>query len=226
MRILLIEDNQSLCQTISRHLKKAGYELDTCLDGQEGLNYALSSIYDLVILDCLLPSLNGVELLQIIRSKNIHTPVIMTTALCDIDDRVTGLDAGADDYLTKPFAMQELLARIRALSRRPNKIDNCSCLTYSNITFNLNTLALTGPILSCSLSKRESDLLEYFMRNPTKLLSRKLIFFKIWGPDAPVEEGNLDNYIRFLRRRLNSVGSKAKIKTVRSVGYILEEEDA
>lgn len=226
MRILLIEDNETLCQTIARHIIKAGYTLDYTYDGKQGLEYINSHGYDLVILDCMLPSLNGIDLLKIIRHKGIHTSVIIITALSDIDDRVNGLDAGADDYLTKPFAMKELLARIRALRRRPTKWESTQKLTFGDISYNSFQQMLTGPTHSCSLSKREGNLLELFLENPRQLLPRQVIFSRIWGPDAPVEESNIDNYIRFIRRRLTSVGSDVKLTTVRSVGYVLEAKDA
>lgn len=226
MRILLIEDNKTLCQTIARHIIKAGYTLDYTYDGKEGLEYIKSHGYDLVILDCMLPSLNGIDLLKIIRHKGIQTSVIIITALSDVDDRVNGLDAGADDYLTKPFEMKELLARIRALRRRPTKWESTQKLTFGDISYDSLQQTLIGPTHSCSLSKREGNLLELFLENPRQLLPRQVIFSRIWGPDAPVEESNIDNYIRFIRRRLTSVGSDVKLTTVRSVGYILEEQDA
>ncbi len=226
MRILLIEDNKTLCQTIARHIIKAGYILDYTYDGKEGLEYIKSHGYDLVILDCMLPSLNGIDLLKIIRHKGIQTSVIIITALSDVDDRVNGLDAGADDYLTKPFEMKELLARIRALRRRPTKWESTQKLTFGDISYDSLQQTLIGPTHSCSLSKREGNLLELFLKNPRQLLPRQVIFSRIWGPDAPVEESNIDNYIRFIRRRLTSVGSDVKLTTVRSVGYILEDQDA
>ncbi|MHC1749281.1 MAG: response regulator transcription factor [Cellulosilyticaceae bacterium] len=226
MRILLIEDNKNLCLTIARHITKAGYNLDYTYDGLEGMAYIQKQAYDLILLDCMLPSLNGIALLKKIRFQGIHIPVIMLTALGDIDDRVNGLDAGADDYLTKPFAMEELLARIRALKRRPSKWECPENLCFKDITFDCTTKLLVGPSATCSLSKRESSLLELFLQNPNNLLPRELIFFRIWGPDAPVEESNLDNYIRFIRRRLTTVGSNLKIKTIRNVGYLLEHQNA
>lgn len=226
MRILLIEDNETLCQTIARHIINAGYTLDYTYDGKEGLKYIETHGYDLVILDCMLPSLNGIDLLKIIRQKGIHTSVIITTALSDINDRVNGLDAGADDYLTKPFAMEELLARIRALRRRPTTLTTSEELTFGDISYNSLQNILSGPNRTCSLSKREGHLLELFLENPKQILPRSVIFSRIWGPDAAVEECNIDNYIRFIRRRLTSVGSQVKLTTVRSVGYVLEEDNA
>ena len=226
MRILIIEDNEVVCQNISSVLKNEGYEVDYCLDGQEGLEYALCADYNLILLDRLLPYLEGTELLKQIRQKGISTPVIMVTALGQIDDKVTGLDAGADDYITKPFSMKELLARVRALCRRPPQIKTSEIISHHDIEFDKLQLTLTGPKASCTLSKRESSLIELFIETPNRLLSRQFIYSRVWGVNSFVEDGNIDNYIRFLRRRLTSIGSSQKIKTVRGVGYILEDTDA
>ena len=226
MRILLIEDDIHLCSGIMFHLKQANYIVDSCHDGLESIHFIEQNAYDLIILDRLLPSLDGISILKQIRAQNIATPVIMVTALSEIDDRVDGLDAGADDYLAKPFAIKELLARIRALSRRPTYVDNLACINYEDISLDLSSCVLQGPIRSCSLSKREAALTEVFLKNPNKILPRNLILSKVWGPDAPVEDGNLDNYIHFIRRRLNTVGSGLKIKTIRAIGYSLEDSHA
>lgn len=226
MRILVIEDNEVLCENITSHLKKEGYDVDYCLDGKEGLEYALSPIFDLILLDCMLPSLDGTTLLKTIRNQGIKTPVIMVTALGNVDDKVTGLDSGADDYITKPFSMKELLARTRALCRRPAELINIEMIHYADITFDKIHLHLTGPTDSCTVSRRESSLLEVFLQNPNTLLPRAFIYSKVWGPNAFVEDGNIDNYIRFLRRRLTTIGSQQRIRTVRGVGYILEDCNA
>lgn len=226
MRILVIEDNEVLCESVTSHLKKEGYDVDYCLDGKEGLEYAMSQTFDLILLDRMLPSLDGTTLLRIIREKGITTPVILVTALGNIDDKVTGLDIGADDYITKPFSMKELLARVRALCRRPTQLINTGIINYADITFDKIQLHLTGPNDSCTISKRESSLLEVFLQNPNTLLPRTFIYSKVWGPNSFVEDGNIDNYIRFLRRRLTTIGSHQKIRTVRGVGYILEALNA
>ena len=226
MRLLVIEDNRILCKSISSNLKDEGYDVDYCFDGAIGLDYAMYHSYDLILLDRMLPSLDGTSLLKEIRSKGIATPVIMVTALDAIDDKVTGLDAGADDYLTKPFSMQELLARIRALSRRPVQLKDIDILKYSDIKYDRFQALLIGPENTCSLSKRESALIEVFLQNPNVLLPRDFIYYKVWGPDSLVQDGNIDNYIRFLRRRLETVGSQLNIKTSRGVGYILEDSNA
>jgi DNA-binding response OmpR family regulator len=226
MRILLIEDDYELCDAVSFHLKKAGYEIDYCCDGEEGLYFAKQQAYEMILLDRMLPSLNGISLLMQMRSLGVHTPVIMLTALNGIGDRVEGLDAGADDYLVKPFAMEELLARIRALNRRPSQLESIHTFSYGDLTLNLMAASLSGPLGSCTLSKREIQLAEVFLKNPNYILPRNIILARVWGPDAAIEDGNLDNYIYYLRRRLQAVGSHLQIKTIRSIGYTLENRDA
>lgn len=222
MRILLIEDDSSLCDAITFQLESYNYSIDACHDGEEGLFLIQEQIYDLIILDRMLPSLDGIQIVRTMRSKNIHTPVIMVTALNSIGDRVTGLDAGADDYLVKPFATEELLARIRALSRRPVDWSNEQTLTVGNTTLDVANSKLIGPALTCSLSKKEASLFEIFLKQPGQTLSRIFLLSRVWGPDSDVEDGNLDNYIHFLRRRLRTAKSNLQVKTVRGLGYILE----
>lgn len=222
MRILLVEDDEKLCESLVFYLNDEGYMIDTCHDGIDALSFIEQCSYDLIILDRMLPSLDGLQILKQLRTTGITTPVIMLTALSDIANKVEGLDAGADDYLGKPFAIEELLARIRALGRRPIQWESTKQLAISDITLDLNAFRLTGPTHSCSLSKRESALLECLINNFNILLPRHVILSKVWGPYAAVEDGNLDNYIHFLRRRLKSVGSSLKITTTRGIGYTLE----
>lgn len=219
MRILCVEDDAELAEMIGFHLEKEGYKVDFVYSGLDGLLATREGIYDLILLDRMLPELDGISLLKKIRSQHILTPVLMLTALDGIDDRVVGLDAGADDYLVKPFAIKELLARIRALCRRPSQLASTNKLHYEDVSLDLLGLALEGPVKNCSLSKRETLLLEAFLQHPNEPLTRELLFTKVWGLNAEVEYGNLDNYIHFIRRRLKSTGSKLEIKTLRSVGY-------
>lgn len=226
MRILLIEDDQSLCDTVKLQLQNQGYTVDSSYDGEEGLFFIKQQAYDLIILDRMLPSLDGISVLKAMRLLNIAVPVIMVTALNSIGDKVTGLDAGADDYLAKPFAIEELLARIRALSRRPTAWITSHSLSYGNTDFDLDNLTLIGPKGSCSLSKKEAQLFESFFKQPASILPRPLLLSRVWGPYAEVEEGNLDNYIHFLRRRLRTVESNLELKTIRGIGYTLEIHNA
>ena len=226
MRILLIEDDQALCDTIRVQLQNQGYIVDFCYDGQDSLYFIKQQAYDLIILDRMLPSLDGIQVLKAIRALHITIPVIMVTALNSIGDKVTGLDAGADDYLAKPFALEELLARIRALSRRPVEWTTSEQLSFGNTTFDITNLTLTGPKSTCSLSKKEGQLFEVFFKQPETALPRSFLLSRVWGPASEVEEGNLDNYMHFLRRRLRTVGSNTEIKTLRGTGYILEVNNA
>ncbi len=222
MRILVIEDDKSLAETLRFQLERSGFETDVCHDGEEGLHFIEQQAHDLILLDRMLPILDGISVLKITREKNIPTPIIFVTALGALNDKVTGLDCGADDYLVKPFDYEELLARIRCILRRPPKWEGAKPLEYGDLTFDIEQKKLYCKDLSCSLSAREGDLLEFFLRNPNQTIPRLSLLSKVWGPDADVEEGNLDNYIYFLRRRLKSVGSAVSLKTVRGVGYQLE----
>lgn len=223
MRILFVEDDKELCEAVRFQLINEGYSVDLCHSGEDALYYATSKSCDIMILDRMLPVVDGLTVLRSIRQSGISTPVIMVTAMNGINDRIDGLDNGADDYLVKPFAVEELLARIRALSRRPQKLEDGETLQFSNIQLDISKQILKGKNKTCSLSKRESDLMELFLKNPKQILTRELILSRIWGPNTFVEDGNIDNYIHFLRRRLNAVESLAIIKTIRSVGYRLEE---
>lgn len=221
MRVLIVEDNKMLSDAMSIQLEKEGYMTDVCARGDEVMYYLEKKVHDLVILDRMLPELDGLTIMSQIRKKNIEVPVIMVTAMNGIYDRIDGLDAGADDYLVKPFAMEELLARIRALLRRPRSIEQNEILEFADLTFDVykKTMSVHGETMT--LSKKEGALLEYFIRNQKQIISREQILARIWGEDE-VEEGNIDNYIHFLRRRLNSAKSITKIKTVYGVGYRLE----
>lgn len=224
MRILMIEDDKDLCQVVSLQLTSEGYDIDTCFNGEDGLGFALQQSHDILILDRMLPVINGLTILQTIRNKGIATPIIMVTAMNGIGDRIDGLDSGADDYLVKPFAVEELLARIRALSRRPPKLETINMLHIANTSLDVNKQTVKTAEKSCSLSKRETQLLEFFIRNQNQILPREMILLHVWGPNTFVENGNLDNYIHFLRRRLKTIESLAQIKTIHSIGYRLEEK--
>lgn len=225
MRILLIEDNVKLNESIKKQLTADGYAVDACFDGEDAFYYGEQNLYDLIILDRMLPKVDGLTVLKSLRKIQIAVPVIMVTALNGIDDRIDGLDAGADDYLAKPFAMPELLARIRALLRRPIQITSEHTLTFSDLTLNTAQKTLTTTENCCELSKKESELMEFFIKNRTQTLPRELLISRVWGPDSYIGDGNLDNYISFLRRRLRTVKSCTKIVTIHGVGYRLEDTD-
>lgn len=170
----------------------------------------------------MLPSMDGISVLKALRREKIFTPVIFLTALSSLQDKITGLDCGADDYMVKPFAFEELMARIRCLSRRPQKWEGSSVISLGDISFDPDQKKLFCHTKECSLSKKEGALMEIFLRNPGQILPRQTLLSRVWGPDSEVEDGNLDNYIYFLRRRLRSVDSRLELKAVRGVGYQLE----
>ena len=223
MNILMIEDDRELCTAVSFRLEQEGFSVTVCHDGEEGLYYMQESPFDLVILDRMLPHMNGIEILKEARSRQIKTPVLMLTALGELNDRLSGLNGGADDYMVKPFAFEELLARIRCLLRRPAVYQSSSrSVSLGDVTFVPETRTLSSHEKTCTLSSREGELMEVFLRNPSLTLPRQLLLSRVWGLEADVEEGNLDNYIHFLRRRLKTVESTLQIRTVRGIGYQLE----
>lgn len=223
MRILLIEDDKNLLETLSFQLNHAGFTVDTCEDGEDALFYIAENIHDLILLDRMLPSVDGITVLQKLRASGNQVPVILLTALGDLNDKITGLDSGADDYLVKPFAFEELMARIRSISRRPRQWLPTETLSFGDITFDPAANRLSGPAGDCTLSKREGALLKIFLQNPSQTLPRATLLSKVWGFGSEVEEGNLDNYMHFIRRRLKSASKSVSVKTVRGIGYRLEE---
>lgn len=222
MRILIIEDDKDLAELMKFRLEKENFTVDVCHDGADGLYYMQETMYDLVILDRMLPSMDGTKILKQARVAHIATPVIFLTALGELEDKITGLECGADDYMVKPFAFEELLARIRSIMRRPGKWGDLGLLKLGDISFDPECGRLCKDTKECTLSKRESALLEVFLRNPGQVLPRTLLLSRVWGMDSDVEDGNLDNYIHFLRRRLKTVGSTLILKTIRGTGYQLE----
>lgn len=218
MHILFIEDDTALCAALAPALAGLG-KADFCHTGPEGLSLLVSGGYDLCILDRMLPGLDGLTLLRAARAQGVTTPVLLLTALAGAGDTVDGLDAGADDYLAKPFDTAVLLARLRALLRRSG---GTAALTAGDLRLDTGELTLTGPTCSAVLSRKECDLLEALMRAPGRLQARSVLLARVWGPLAEVEEANLDCYIHFVRRRLAGVGSRARVVTVRGSGYRLE----
>lgn len=222
MRLLMIEDDQALCAATKISLERAGYQVDLCHDGRDGLQLALQGTHDILLVDRMLPGLDGLSLVSVLRKSGINTTALMLTALGGIYDRVDGLDAGADDYLVKPFAVDELLARLRALSRRPAAWTQADVINCHDMTFDPLGKVLAGPSGNCTLSSREGDLLEALLRADGRTIPRAVLFSRVWGADAEVEDNNLDSYIHFLRRRFKAVGSSSALKTVYGVGYRLE----
>ena len=224
MRILVVEDEVNLNDIIVKKLKLEHYGVDSCFDGKEALDYIFSAEYDVILLDIMLPKLDGFEVLKKIRNKNIKTPVLLLTARDGIEDRVQGLDFGADDYLVKPFAFDELLARIRVLLRR--NTDNASNIfTLSNLTVNCNSHEVFRDNTPIKLSTREFTILEYMIRNKEKVLSREKIEQHIWDYNYEGGTNVVDVYIRYLRKKVDDNFSPKLIHTIRGIGYILKVEN-
>lgn len=222
MKLLLIEDDTALCEFLEHLLCSDGYSVTVCQDGYEGLTKLEENLFDALILDRMLPGMDGMQILRTIRQKGHTLPVLMLTALGSTADKVEGLDAGADDYLAKPFDAGELRARLRALLRGRSK-GYSESLRLGDASLDASSRILTGPKGNCELSGREAALMAFLLKNAGQILPRSLILDRIWGAESEVEEGNLNNYIFFIRRRLRQVGSSVQIATVRGLGYRAEE---
>ncbi len=222
MRLLFAEDEMSLSKAVCAILTKNNYSVDAVYDGREALDYIENSSYDGIILDIMMPKLDGISVLKEIRSQGISTPVLMLTAKSEVDDKVLGLDSGANDYLTKPFAVQELLARIRAMTRN-NTAQNTSKITAGNITLDRASFELSSPFGSFRLANREFQMMEMLISNPNCLISTERFMEKIWGYDNNAEIGVVWVYISYLRKKLTVLKANIKIKAVRNAGYLLEE---
>ena len=226
MRLLLVEDEKRMAQALCEILRQENYEVDCHDNGLDGLAAIESDIYDIIILDVMLPGMNGYEIAKKTRQKGVRTPILMLTAKSDLDDKVTGLDSGADDYLTKPFMTKELLARLRALTRR--NIDTTDgTLTYGDISLDTNTSTLSCITngQSVRLSEKEYRILEYLISNNSQILTREQLAVKIWGFENEAEYNNVEVYMTFTRKKIHFVGAKTEIKAVRGIGYELRCEN-
>ena len=226
MRLLLVEDEMRMAQALCEILRIENYEVDHCADGLAGLAAVESNIYDMIILDVMLPGINGYEIARKARSQGIRTPILMLTAKAELDDKVDGLDSGADDYLTKPFMTKELLARLRALSRRSRNTTD-GMLSYGDIVLDTGSMYLscvtTGQRVR--LSEKEYRILEYLIANQGQILTREQLAVKIWGFESNAEYNNVEVYMSFTRKKLAFVGAKTQIKAVRAIGYELRCDD-
>lgn len=222
MRILLIEDEKRMAQALCEILRLEKYDVDHYDNGIEGLAAIESNIYDIIILDVMLPGMNGYEIAKKSRFEGIATPILMLTAKAEPDDKVEGLDSGADDYLTKPFMTKELLARLRALGRRMQN-SNDGVLSYGDINLDTNTLTLSCTVngQSVRLSEKEYRILEYLIANSGQILTREQLAMKIWGFESDAEYNNVEVYMSFTRKKLHFIGAKTEIKAVRGIGYEL-----
>ncbi|MEK3863278.1 response regulator transcription factor [Paenibacillus sp. FSL H7-0716] len=222
MRILIVEDELHLAEALTQILKKHNYSVDAVHDGRSGLDYALSGIYDLLLLDIMLPEMDGVSVLKMLRKKGIPTPVILLTAKGEITDMVTGLDYGADDYIAKPFSSEILLARIRAVLRRKGEVIPDDALKFGDIELNTSNLKLTVGGKEIKLNLKECELLELLILRKQAVTSKEQIIEKLWGFDSDAEHNNVEVYISFLRKKLTFLNSTVRISTIRNVGYVLE----
>lgn len=222
MRLLLVEDEVSLSRAVKTILEKNHYSVDAVFDGEDALDYLECGSYDGVILDVMLPRKDGITVLQTLRSRKDLTPVLMLTAKSEVDDKVLGLDSGANDYLTKPFAVQELLARIRAMTRFHGEQAD-KLLHLGNVTLDCASFELKTPAGSYKLANREFQMMQMLMRNPRQLISSERLFQQIWGCDSEAEINVIWVYVSYLRKKLAALDATVQIKAQRNAGYYLEE---
>ncbi len=225
MKILIVEDEEQLSEALGAILEKNNYFVDRVFNGEDGLDYILSDIYDVIILDIMLPKMSGLEVLKSARKSGIDTPIILLTAKGDVSDKVIGLDSGADDYLPKPFYTEELLARIRALGRRKGEVISDNNLKFGDITLNTATLELSNGDKVIKITAKEFGLLELLINRKNTITNKDDIINKLWGYDSDAEYNNVEVYVSFLRRKLTFLKSQVVIKAIRNIGYILEYTD-
>lgn len=221
MNVLVVEDEKRLAAALKQILEKAGYHVDAVFDGQSGLDYAESDLYDVIILDVMLPKMDGFEVIRRIRQAGISTPVLFLTARSTLTDKVTGLDRGGDEYMTKPFQPEELLARLRALTRRKGEIviDEAR---FGDLVLDLGTCNLTCGDKQVHLSYKEFEVAKLFMTNPNQTISKDQMLLKVWGMDADVADNSVEAYISFLRKKLKFLKSNVEISTLRMIGYRMQ----
>ena len=222
MRVLVIEDEVRLAATLQDLLELNGYTADVRHDGESGLDEALTGIYDVMILDVMLPKMDGFTVLQRLRASGSAVPVLMLTARSELSDRVEGLDRGADYYLTKPFEPRELMACVRALTRRQPELRNTDALSCGDLTLDKSSFTLSCGERSVRLSRKEFDMMELLMLNQKQVITKESLLVKIWGYESDAEDNNVEVYVSFLRRKLEHLRSQVKIRTIRMVGYCLE----
>lgn len=225
MRILIVEDEASLADLVSNRLKKEKYDVDICLDGEEGLYNALEDVYDLIILDIMLPGKNGIEILKEIRKNNMKAKVIMLTAKSELEDKLLGFNEGANDYIPKPFHIDEVVARVNAWLRS-EKVKNNN-LEFGDLILDLKTSDIINKNNNekINIIHKEFQLLEYFMNNPNQVLSKDMIYDKVWGLENDSISNNLEAYLSFIRKKLKMINSKVQIKSLRNLGYKMEYKD-
>ena len=224
MNILLVEDELSLARAVKRILEQQGYLVDAVHDGLSAVDYATGFDYDLIILDVMLPKLDGFEVVRILRKDNVNTPILMLTARTTIRDKVNGLNRGADDYMTKPFDTEELLARVGALTRRTGGTVVVDTVSFGDLTLDVKAMNLTCGGNDVQLSKKEFEVLKLFFYNPTMTITKEMMINKVWGAESDVSDNNVEVYISFLRKKLRYLKSHVTLKNIQKLGYRLEVE--
>lgn len=225
MKILIIEDEYSLADAIAETLKKENFTVEIKTDGQKGEEEALTNIYDLILLDVMLPNKNGFEILKQLRKEKVDTPIIMLTSKTEIYDKLNGLENGADDYITKPFHMRELVARVKVILKRNSNLENTDIIEFADIKLDLRTGIMSCRKNEITINGKELELLEVLLINRKQIISRETLANKIWGYDSDTEYNNVEVYVSFLRKKLKLLNSQVKIKAVRGIGYKMEDRD-
>ena len=221
MKILIVEDEKRLAQALSQIMKEAKYQTNIAYDGADGLELALYGSYDVIVLDVMLPKKDGFSIVKELRASKINTPVIMLTAKDEVGDKITGLDKGADDYMTKPFVPEELLARIRALSRRQGEVI-VEELSFEDLSLDISNAELRCKDKNIHLSFKEFEIMKILMSNQKTIIGKEILITKVWGDDSDAEDNNVEAYISFLRKKLSFIGSKVSLTTIKKLGYKLE----
>ena len=224
MQVLVVEDEKRLAEALQQILTEKKYMVDIAFDGSDGLDMAMSGIYDIIILDVMLPKMNGLQVAQRLRKEKISTPILMLTAKDQISDKVTGLDVGADDYMTKPFSPDELFARVRALTRRQGEVV-LDELSFDGLLLNLSTCDLSSGNKSVHLNYKEFEIMKILMQNPQSVTPKEDLIVKVWGYDSNAVDNNVEVYISFLRKKLDFINAHVEIVSLRKVGYRLEVKE-
>lgn len=225
MKILIIEDEYSLADAIRECLEREHMDVTIVTNGFSGEEEALTNLYDLILLDIMLPKKNGFEILKTLKEEKIKTPIIILTAKSELDDKLNGLENGADDYITKPFHMKELLARVKIILKRSMNVEDTNNLMYGDLILDLSTGKLKCNNMEVTINGKELNLMEILLLNKEHIIEKEVLTNKIWGYDSEAEYNNVEVYISFLRKKINLLNSKVKIITVRGMGYKLEEKN-
>ena len=225
MKVLIIEDEYSLADAIRESLEKEHLDATIVTNGETGEDEALTNLYDLILLDIMLPRKNGFEILKTLKDEKIKTPIIILTAKGELDDKLNGLENGADDYITKPFHMKELIARVKIILKRNTNLEDTNTLTYGDLTLDLRAGKLKCKGNEVAINGKELNLIELLLINKEQIVDKELLTDKIWGYDSAAEYNSVEVYVSFLRKKINLLRSRVKISTVRGIGYKLEDKE-